>query len=507
MAKTRIKTIDRVKAAWQAFRVGAKGGPMFPVRSTMQAFLANQQFSTKAAPFIWPDWRSGVPQWKMFSYEGYVEEGFNLNTLIYSAIMYKARSMRAAPLKAWTGTPEEREPADPGSKLSKLVARPNPHQSYAEFQDQYIVYINISGNSFTLMDRPTRGGLPEAMYNLRPDRVFVVPGQVENKVYSVLGYLYVPEGETAFRRFLSASVFDRRKMIDGGKVMPIPPDEMMHVKFPNPGDPLEGMGEGLSPISPLARSADVDNAVTHFLKLFFDSGVMASGIISFEDPLDDPALTAFKEKWKEIYGGYERWAEEIMAVSRAKYQRVSLTFDEMGFKEIDERNETRILGPFGVPPILVGSRVGLNASTYSNYEQARKAFWEDTMVPETRLFETEFQFFLVNDGEFVAFDFGDVPALKQNVGELVKAAQILFSMGVPSNQALTSVGLQIGDVPGGDTSYLPLNLIARGGTAPERQLDMEATPEAESETRAALRLLDVKKKALAFRQSSTFTNK
>jgi HK97 family phage portal protein len=296
-------------------------------------------------------------------------------------------------------------------------------------------------------------------------------------------------------------------MVDDGAVTLIPPDEMMHVKFPNPGDPLEGMGEGLSPISPLARSADVDNAVTHFLKLFFDSGVMASGIISFEDPLDDPALAAFKEKWKEIYGGYERWAEEIMAVSRAKYQRVSLTFDEMGFKEIDERNETRILGPFGVPPILVGSRVGLNASTYSNYEQARKAFWEDTMVPETRLFETEFQFFLVDDKEFVAFDFGDVPALKQNVGELVKAAQILFSMGVPSNQALTGVGLQIGDVPGGDTGYLPLNLLPVGTAAPERQPNMEATPEAESETRAALRLLDVKKKALAFRQSSTFTNK
>jgi len=220
---------------------------------------------------------------------------------------------------------------------------------------------------------------------------------------------------------------------------------------------------------------------------------MAPGILSFDDPIDDPDIAHFKERWKEIYGGYQRWAEEIMMASRVKYQRVSMTFDEMGFEGIDERNESRICGPFGVPPILIGARVGLTRSSYGQaYEQARKAFWEDTMVPETRLFETEFQFYLLaDDGTFVAFDFDKVPALKQNVPELVTAAQGLFAMGVPVNQALTGVGLQIGDVPGGDVGYLPLNLLPVTSGNGSQEQDMVGAESAEEDTRK-LRLLKKK---------------
>jgi len=489
---TKLRPIERIKAAWRGFRAGG-------------AVQQRRPSSVKAAPIIWPDFRLGMPQWKMFSYDAYVEEGFNLNTLIYSAIMYKARAMRSAPLKAWTGTPEEREPADPGHPLSKLIARPNPHQSWAEFQDQYIVYENIAGNNYTFLDRPRPGALPEAMFNLRPDRVFIVPGKVDGH-YTILGYLYVPEGRSAFMR---RTVIERLEALDTGSVTMLLPEDVMHVKLPNPGDTLEGMGEGLPPISPLAQSADVDNAVTHFLKLFFDHGVIAPGIISFDDPMTDPDLARFKERWKEIYGGYQRWAEEIMVTSRAKFQRVSLTFDEMGFTGIDERNETRILGPFGVPPILIGSRVGLSKATYANYQEARRAFWEDTMVPETRLFETEFQFYLLaDDGVFVAFDFSNVPALKKNVPELITAARELFSMGVPVNQALIGVGLQIGDVPGGDVGYLPLNLlpIATGANG-SREQDMSEAESADDDTRKLRLVKKNQQRALVSRPNSTFTNK
>lgn len=452
----------------------------------MQAW--RPRFLTKAAPFIWPDFRLGVPQWRMYDYQAYVNEGFNLNTLIYSAISYKYRSMRSAPLKAWTGTAEEREPADPSHPLSKLVARPNPHQSFSEFQDQYIAYINISGNNYTYLDRPREGALPEAMYNLRPDRVFVVPGRVDNN-YTVLGYLYVPEGRTSF---LSRTVVERREALDNGGATMLLPENVMHVKFPNPGDPLEGMGEGLPPISPLARSAEVDNAVTHFLKLFFDHGVMAAGLLSFDDPVDDSDLAHFKERWKEIYGGYQRWAEEIMMASRVKYQRVSLTFDEMGFEAIDERNESRICGPFGVPPILIGARVGLTRSSYGQaYEQARKAFWEDTMIPETRLHETEFQYYLIaDDGTFVAYDFRGVPALQAVGVERRKEWREDFKAGAITREEYR---LKIEMPKEGDGTYLvPLNMLevpANGSSQPQQ--DMVEAENVEDDTRK-LRLLKKK---------------
>lgn len=364
----------------------------------------------KVAPFMWPNWTNDTPQWGIVDYQSYVNEGFNLNTLIYSAIMYKARAQIASPLRAYTGDSDDPELLTLTHPLARLLDRPNPHQSQVEFRQQSIVYLNISGDNFTLLDRPSPNRPPDALYNLRPDRVLIVPGKDKDNRGTIKGFVYVPEGKSAF---VNAGTADRARMANEDRALFIDSADMMHTKLPNPGDPLEGMGYGLSPVSPLARSADVDNSITHFLQLFFQNGVMLPGVLSSDMPLDDATVARIKERWKEMYGGYDRWAEEIGVLERGTtYQRVGLAFNEMGFGEQDERNETRILSPFGVPAILVSSRIGLLRSTYSNYEEARKAFWQDTMVPENTLFEVDYQYFLSDGTAWPAFDYGEVPAFQ-----------------------------------------------------------------------------------------------
>ncbi|NIQ89325.1 MAG: phage portal protein [Deltaproteobacteria bacterium] len=467
--------VQRARVALDIFRHGVPS----PVAMNFDA-------ESKAAPFIWPDWRLGKPQWKLIDYAAYVEEGFNLNTVIYSSIMYKVRSMTIAPLRAWEGDLENKEQLDVSHPLAQLVNRPNPHQSWPEFQGQGVVYLNISGNNFTLLDRPRQNALPEAMYNMRPDRVFIVPGRTEDGTYTVLGYIYVPEGKAAFGQMTGQ---ERLELLREGAILPIMPQDMMHVKLPNPGDPLEGMGEGLSPISPMARSADVDNAVTHFLKLFFDRGVMVPGLLSSDNPLRENDIARFKQRWKEAYGGYQRWAEEIIVADRGiKYQRLGLTFDEMGFDGIDERDESRITGPFGVPPILIGARVGLKHATYSNYGEARRAFWQDTMVPESKLFEAEYQYYLQSkDGAFVAYDYGDVPALQEVALDQRTAWRMDFTAGAITREEYRQ---KIGMPPEAEGDYLiPLNLIempAGVAVALPAQDEMEEAPEAADDDRKLL---------------------
>ena len=400
--------------------------PSFAVRAktALQVFRRGFPGGTKALPFSWPSWKQGIPAWKLIDLQSYINEGFSLNTLVYSAIMYKVRAVITAPLRAYTGDPDYPETIPATHKIAKIVAQPNEHQSWTEFQSLNIVYLNLDGNVFILKD-PVDG----SMHSLRPDRVYIVPNK--GKPAGILGFLYVPKG-TAVR--------------DG---VPILPQDMIHIKLPNPGDNFEGMGYGMSPLSPAAQSADVDNMVTGFLNLFFKQGSMVTGVLRFESPLKPETVDIIKERWREQYGGYSKW--DIGVLDRgAQYQRTALTFEEMGFGEIDERNETRILGPFGVPPILIGSRVGLARSTYSNYEGARKAFWEDTLVPEIRLFEVEYQSHLNEGDVFVKFDLSQVPALQKDLPVLISSAFTLWQMGVPANQALRAVGMRIGKVPGGD---------------------------------------------------------
>ena len=455
---------------------------------------------------MWPAWREGVPLWQIIDYAGYVNEGFNLNSLIYSAIMYKVRAMTAAPLRAWTGdvdTPE-RLPAD--NPLQQLVARPNPHQSWVEMHGQNVVYLNIAGNVYIWMDRGERDdqftssageGLPTAMYSLRPDRVFIVPGRKDG-IATVLGYVYVPEGKSAFLRM---NFDERARAMQDGRAVPIRREDIMHVKLPNPMDPLEGMGYGLSPLSAAARNTDVDNSVTHFLQLFFKQGVVLPGVLSTDARLDEKTLARIKRQWADMYGGYQQWASQVGVLEAGtEYQRIGLTFEEMGFETLDERNESRILGPFGVPPILTGTRLGLNRATYANYKEARQAFWEDTMVPETELFQTDLRYYLsIPDQEwFVGFDLSRVPAFQ----EIRNQQQVQFASGwemgaITRNEYRRKLNLT--PVDDGDVYRVqPTTIFIPMSATPEMAGDAvteEGSPEVEDDTRKRRILQLVKKKA------------
>lgn len=441
---------QRMRLAWQTLTTGEMRRP---ARSSLQPWP-----ETKQAPFIWPSFREGAPQWNIVDVNAYIEEGFELNALIYSAIMYKVRAMSTAPLRAYSGSIDKPDPLPPDAPLSLLVSRPNAHQSFTEFHGQNVVYLNVAGNCFVYMDRPGKDELPTAMYSLHPSRVVIVPFMDKGRVASV-AYLYVPEGRSAWYSWNAQERRDSLRSRDGA--FPLLAQDVMHVKFPNPADPLEGMGYGLSPIAPSARSADVDNKITEFLKLFFDRGTMTYGLLKYDIPLDDGTIADIKERWKEIYGGYQNWEDIGVLDSNATYQRMGFTFDEMGFGELDERNETRVVGVFGVPGILIGTRIGLTRATYSNVTELRKMFWEDTMVPETTLFETEYRYYLgqPDSDEFVAFDYSRVPALQPVRTERQTQVAEGYKVGVATrNEYRTALGLPP-DEKRGNYYVMPLGLV------------------------------------------------
>lgn len=399
---------------------------------------------TKSFSLLWPNF-SGQPQWRTIDVDSYIQEGFNINSLVYSSIMYKARSVATVPLRAYSG--DFNKPTSLGKEhpLSQLASRPNPHQSYPEFQSLCVVYLNISGDCFIYLEREDANSFPTAMYPLKPTDVQIIPKKEKGGKLGLAGYLYTPNG---------------RPKESGEKILP---RDMLHVKLPNPGDELGGLGYGLSPLSAAARNADVANAINDFLKLFFEKGVVLPGVLITEQPLNAKSIARIRERWKEVFGGYKNWAEEIGILERGtEYQRVGLTFDEMGLEGLDHRNEVKITSPFGVPPILIGADVALSHSSYKDIPQARKVCWEDTIIPELTLFEFAFQYSLSSkkaDNAWVSFDYSSVPALLENVREQVDAAFKLHQMGFPANEATRAVGLRIEPTKIGDYSFVPVNLV------------------------------------------------
>ncbi|MDZ4771212.1 MAG: phage portal protein [Chloroflexota bacterium] len=383
-----------------------------------------------ASVYAFPDWLRNRARWSLSDrYTSTVEEGYRLNVLVYAPVRCKARAIASVPLLAIGGDPSNPEPLSPGHPLVRLVRQPNRYQTWRAFNEQRKTYLELAGNAYVYADRRDDG--VRALYNLRPDRVRILPDSG-----GIAGYYYLPPG---------------RADADG---VPLLPEDVAHTKYPNPLDDLEGLGYGLPPLLAAARDADTDNSVTTFIKILFERGAMPMGMLRFDVPLTEEDADTAKRRFMSKYGSYESWIEPVVIDQGGGYERIGMTFDELGFDVLDARAESRILSAFGVPPILIGTRYGIAHSTYSNYAQARAQFWQDVLVPELRMFEDDDRRLLTTpDGASVAYDLSMVPALQADIPPLVEAARTLWTMGVPANQAFAAVGLTIEHVQGGDSPY------------------------------------------------------
>ena len=406
--------------------------------------LRTGDIEQKQFAFMWHDANSKQVQWHLIDYETYAKEGYSQNALAHMAIKYKTDSFAQVPLRAYEGDVDNPIALPPDNPLQMLVSRPNRYQSWYEFIQLCDTYYNLDGNCFIYMKPGQELGLPESMHPLRPDRVFIKPitSKGQRKRLGDVMFLYVPDGMS---------------FTDG---IPILQQDMMHIKTPNPLDPLEGMGYGIAPLMPVSKDVDQDNMMTSFLfNIFSHNGTMPGGFIEVPFEMDEDDMTVLRNQFLESEGGYKNWGKPIVLDTGATYRQGTFTLDQLDVGAIDARQIKRILGVFGVPARLL--ELTDEASTFSNVQEARKEFWTRTMRAEIKIFEDEFQNRLQPDNTdwFVQFDIGDVPALQQNLVESVEIYQTLVRNAVPPNVAAARLKLGIPLIVGGDTPLIASDLI------------------------------------------------
>jgi len=411
--------------------------PLATVRSTRPP-------DQKQRPILgWPRYDSGEWNWTITSYDNYVQEGYEKNAIIYSAIAYKQRAISQAPLRPYEGNFQQYEMVDLNHPSWVWCLRPNESQSMVEFMQQAICYFNLSGNCYIYIDRNPDGSV-KALYNLRPDRVKLLFGAREFK-----GFLYCVEN---------------RPDSEG---VPMLPNRVMHIKLPNPRDPYEGMGYGLSPIMPSAQPADVDNYVTQFLYRYFRTGIVSMGALVSKKVLTDSTRERLRDEWVEMHGGAENWSKPMVFEDDLTWQALTPPFKDIDFTLIDRRDEARITGPLGVNGMLLGLPGAMERATYANMGEAQKDFWQTTFIPELQLFEVEFIYNLTAmDGVFPMFDTSEVPALQRDIPPIVTSAVQLIQVGMPPYLAYQTAGLKAPRYPGDTVSRVPLSLQPVGTPAP-----------------------------------------
>ncbi|MEM1422050.1 MAG: phage portal protein [Pseudomonadota bacterium] len=286
-----------------------------------------------------------------------IRVGYATNAIAYRCTRLICDSAAAIPLLLHKG--EERVLAHP---VLTLLEKPNPAQSGPAFLEAIYGHLQSAGNAYVRAG-VSKTGHPLELHALRPDRV--------NIVLDADGW---PEA-------YEYQVDKNRQRFEIDRFANDPPI-ILHLKCFDPLDDHYGM----SPLKAAAKSIDVHNAAGAWSKALLDNAARPSGAVVYKGGDGQAHLTESQ---------YERLVEELESnhqgarnAGRPMLLEGGLDWKPMGFSPADmEFQKTKdaaareIALAFGVPPMLLGLP---GDNTYSNYQEANRAFTRQTLLPLLR---------------------------------------------------------------------------------------------------------------------------
>lgn len=167
----------------------------------------------------------------------------------------------------------------------------------------------------------------------------------------------------------------RYELVTNEKIIPIEPNEMIHLKYPNPYVPITGMGLVQQAELLLQRNLNRDS----YLSSFYKNGTVASGIFSCEAAaMNDNQRKMMRASFLEEMGGVKNFFKTFFAWGGYKFQQISTNLRDAQDVEQSKMTRDDILAVFGVPGALLGFTDGVN---FSNAEIQERVFVNNTLIP------------------------------------------------------------------------------------------------------------------------------
>ena len=375
----------------------------------------------------------GQPVWSKRDYKAFADEAYRKNVIAFRSIQAIADAVASVPWTAWNGTQElDTHP------LLELIRQPNPRDSNGTYIHQKVGYLMLSGNSYE--EYVEQNGVIREMYQLRPDRMKIIPSG---------------------NGFPAAYVYDMNNRKVRFEVDPVTMDgPVRHLRLFNPADDWYGM----SPIEAGAYAVDTHNEAGAWIQSLLQKSARPSGALSISDDktLSDEEFNRLKTQIDDQYGGSSNAGRPMLLEGGMTWQVMGLSPVDMAIIETKLSAARDVALALGVPPQLLGIP---GDNTYSNYQEARLAFWEDTVIPLVKMIADDWNASLGKKfGTILKPDFDQVPAIvdkkRQQWEMLDKTASLTL------NEKREAMGYE--PVDGGDVVMVPMSSIPLGdaGFAP-----------------------------------------
>jgi HK97 family phage portal protein len=398
-----------------------------------------------------------------------------LNGVVASAIDWYVRNYPQATPKYYR--PVDSQQAEPveDHPVLQLMAQPDPMIMGSLFWGWVIQDYKLFGNTYLRKIRSSTRGTVTALQFLPQDMV----RPVGNGVNPLTHYIYTTDGRS----------FD------------IPVSDIIHIRYGR--DPSD-IRIGRAPLTAVLREIATDNTASTTAYGLLANGAMPSLIVgpdaketSVDMSMDD-ARQVKRQLHEDLTG--DGSGGIVVMTGAYKMDRVSLTPSELALDSVRRVPEERICSALGINPMVLGLGSGLERSTYSNYERAQQAAWEDGMVPLLRTLADAITADLLPEypetqqGDYVMYDLETVRALADDLQAEALRAEKLYKVGIIDRaEAKRIAGLEAVPEDEGQLHPTAIPVQSTGGFdgAAVRSYEMKFRP-TEAMRTAAQRALDWK---------------
>jgi HK97 family phage portal protein len=248
--------------------------------------------------------------------------------------------------------------------LLRLLDGPNQHMTGIELKYVTVSHLELTGNCYWLLDGVTNDtSPPRAIYPLNPGRVRVKLDK-SSFPYKISHYEFT---------------------IDG-KILRFEPYQILHLKYPDPGDPYVGIGIPQT----IPSWIDSDNYAMEYNRKFFQNGANIGLYIQSETNVEGN-IERIKRGFRDNYAGNENAHKIPVLPKGAKLEHTGLTQRDMDFEKLTTTTRDRILAAFRVSKTILGTAE--SDTNRATAETADYVFSKRTIKPKMLLITSA-----VNDG-------------------------------------------------------------------------------------------------------------
>lgn len=408
------------------------------------------------------NWLGDSIVWNSENDDSYITEGYQKNATIYSLINLISKAATTIPFQVYeikdknnykryksltSGTIDsttinkaallqkkslvELQDTD----LHQLLERPNPGQSWNSFITEAISFGKLTGNRYIYGIGPDSGPKQGKFTEM-----YVMPSQV---MEIVSGGIMEPV---------------RSYKVNYNGNFEVPASEICHIKDFNPY--YDGTGShlyGQSPLRAGLRSLTTNNEAVQTGVKYLQNQTARGLLMSEEGDLNEVQAQQLKDKFRRQFQGSENAGDVIITPKKLSWVNFGLNAADISLIEQYNASVKDLCNVYNVPVQLLNNT---DSSSYNNMREAKKALYQNAVIPELLKIKDELNRWLAPKygNVCIEFDFTVIPELQEEADKVVD--QLLKAWWLTPNEkrSVMSYGVDEENEILNDY-FIPANLI------------------------------------------------